>query len=80
VRDLLTVEEAAGELRVHPQTIRRWIADGELPAHRPGPRTIRISRRDLNRFMANSAKRDESTESAEPEPAAAVAAGQTTAA
>ena len=29
---MLTVEEIAEELRVHPETVRQWIRDGELIA------------------------------------------------
>lgn len=55
--DLLTVEEVAAELRVHHSTVRRWIAGGALRAHRPGPRSMRVSRPDLARFLAESAAR-----------------------
>lgn len=50
--DLLTVDEAAAALRVNPKTIRRWIAAGHLHAQRPGPRTMRITRVELERFLA----------------------------
>ncbi|MGW4333832.1 excisionase family DNA-binding protein [Rhodococcus koreensis] len=46
----LTVQQAADELGVSVITIRRRIADGSLPAHRLGPRLIRIRRADLDRF------------------------------
>jgi len=29
---MFTVEEVAEELRVHPETVRQWIRDGELIA------------------------------------------------
>lgn len=32
----LTVEQAAGHLRVSPQTVRRWIRNGELKATKQG--------------------------------------------
>ena len=46
----LTVEEVAEELRVHPETVRQWIREGELDAFDTG-RGYRISRFDLDNFM-----------------------------
>ena len=46
----LTVEEVAEELRVHPETVRQWIRDGELDAFDTG-RGYRISRVDLDDFI-----------------------------
>ena len=46
----LTVEEVADELRVHPETVRQWIRDGELEAFDTG-RGYRISRADLDAFV-----------------------------
>ena len=40
---LLTLIEAAEIARVHPRTIRRWVADGYLTGYRFGPRLIRIA-------------------------------------
>lgn len=45
--DLLTVSEAAQILRVAPETIRRRVRDGSLPACRLGSRAIRIHRADV---------------------------------
>jgi excisionase family DNA binding protein len=45
--EYLTVAEAAALLRVGPSTIWRWIKAGRLPAHRLGPRTVRIHRADV---------------------------------
>ena len=50
MRHALTIAQAADELGVSVKTIRRRIADGSLPAHRLGPRLIRIRRIDLDRF------------------------------
>ena len=47
--DLLTVREAAGELRMSPMTVRRYIAAGKLRAVRAG-RAIRIERSALDEF------------------------------
>lgn len=50
--DMLSIAEASGPdyLNCHPDTTRRLIARGELPAYRVG-RLIRIKRRDLERAM-----------------------------
>ena len=34
--DLLSVEEAAEKLRVHPETVRKWLRDGELEGEKFG--------------------------------------------
>jgi excisionase family DNA binding protein len=47
---LLTVKEAAERKRVHPETIRRWIAAGYLPARRIGPGLVRIDPADLDKL------------------------------
>ncbi len=46
----LTVEEVAEELRVHRETVRQWIREGELDAFDTG-RGYRISRKDLDDFV-----------------------------
>ncbi len=46
----LTVDEVAEELRVHPETVRQWIREGELDAFDTG-RGYRISRQDLDDFV-----------------------------
>lgn len=43
---LLTINESAKLLRVHPNTIRNLIVAGKLPAYRIG-RNIRIEEADL---------------------------------
>lgn len=47
----LTVAQAAERLQVSTKTIFRRIADGSLPSHRIGTKTIRIKDDDLNKFM-----------------------------
>lgn len=47
-RRYYTVADAAKLLTVSPSTVWRWIAAGRLPAHRFGPKTIRIRREDLD--------------------------------
>lgn len=48
--ELLTVQEAAGELRVSTMTVRRHIASGRLRAVRAG-RAVRIERSALDAFV-----------------------------
>ena len=46
--DLLTVEEAATRLKMNPQTVRRWIRRGLLPAAKVGGKEWRIRAEDLD--------------------------------
>jgi excisionase family DNA binding protein len=46
---LVTVEQAAAELRLHVKTVQRYIREGKLPAVRLG-KAYRISRSSLNLF------------------------------
>lgn len=46
--ELLTVEEAAREAKVNPQTLRKWIRQGKLDAVRYG-RSLRVKRSDLRK-------------------------------
>ncbi|MGZ3612175.1 MAG: helix-turn-helix domain-containing protein [Ktedonobacteraceae bacterium] len=48
---MLTVEEIAEELRVHPETVRQWIRDGELIAIDIS-KEYRVLRSDLDAFLA----------------------------
>jgi excisionase family DNA binding protein len=48
--EFLTVHEVAALLRLNPQTVRNWIAAGQLPAVRIG-RRVRITRADLERTI-----------------------------
>ena len=45
--EYVTVAEAATLLRVATSTIRRWIREGDLPAHRIGRRSVALRRADL---------------------------------
>lgn len=49
---MLTVEEVAQELRVHPETVRQWIRNGELIALDLS-KEYRILRSDLDAFIAS---------------------------
>ena len=49
----LTVDEAAAQIQVHPETIRRWLRDGRVVGvliSRAGGYRIRQS--ELDRFLA----------------------------
>jgi excisionase family DNA binding protein len=46
-----TIQQVAELLVVSPRTVRRWIAKGDLIAHRPGG-IIRIAEDDLRAFLA----------------------------
>lgn len=50
---LLTVAEVCELVRVHPQSVRRWIKEDGLPAIQFGGRTgYRIRLSDLEAFLA----------------------------
>ena len=46
-----SLDEAAEHLGVTTKTIRRYIARGILPAHRFGPRLIRVRLSDLDALV-----------------------------
>ena len=48
---LYSVREVAGQLGVHPETIRRLIHDGRLDAVRVG-RVLRVHRKAVEGFLA----------------------------
>ena len=49
---LYTVEEVASRLSVHPETVRKWIKNGELRATNLGGRAgYRIARSALEQFL-----------------------------
>jgi excisionase family DNA binding protein len=48
---LLTVEEVAAKLKASERSVRRYIANGDLPAYRWGARAIRIRVADLETLM-----------------------------
>lgn len=51
---LLTVPEVAATLRLHPDTVRRWLRAGQLPAvNLGGRRGYRVRRSELDRFLAS---------------------------
>jgi MerR family transcriptional regulator, light-induced transcriptional regulator len=48
--DLLTLQEAAEQLKVHYMTAYRWVRQGDLPAFKAGGR-LRVRRTDVDRFV-----------------------------
>lgn len=48
--ELLTVKEVADRVKVHPETVRGWIRDGELEAVDIGGE-YRIYKQDLDKFL-----------------------------
>ena len=48
--EFLTVADVADSLRVHPQTVRAWIARGDLGAIRIG-RTVRVRQADFQDML-----------------------------
>ena len=51
---LLTTEEAADRLRVHPATMRRWRLDGMGPRHLKVGSIYRYPAHDLEAWIAES--------------------------
>lgn len=49
---MLSVQAAAEHIGVSTRTIRRWIASGDLPARRVGPKLLRINVSDLESLGA----------------------------
>jgi len=56
---LVTVEQAAEELNLHPKTVLRYIRDGRLPATRVG-KSYRIARAKLDAFAGIASGKPES--------------------
>lgn len=53
--ELLTVEEVAQRLKLNPQTVRRWIRRGTLPATKIGRKEWRIRAADVYDCLAEPA-------------------------
>lgn len=49
--ELLTPEEAAGILKMRPETVREWLRTGRLKGLKAGPRMWRIKESDLVEFL-----------------------------
>lgn len=53
--EVLTIEEVAEELQVHPRTVRRAIAERGLPIVQLGRRVTRVRRVDLDAWLEEQA-------------------------
>jgi excisionase family DNA binding protein len=51
--EFLTAEQVAEKLQLHPRTVRRLLASGELPGKRIGGREWRVSVAALRAYMEN---------------------------
>ena len=51
---LLTTREVAEKLRLQLRQVYDLIRSGELPAHKLGHRTVRVSEEDLSAYLARS--------------------------
>jgi excisionase family DNA binding protein len=49
--ELLTIDEVAAELKLHPDTVRRYIREKKLTVIRIAPNSVRIRRSELERFL-----------------------------
>jgi excisionase family DNA binding protein len=64
-QDYLTPAQVAEELQVTVVTVRRWIANGALPASKVGPRRWMIRRADLDALVSGTATHDAVVEPSE---------------
>lgn len=51
VRQTMTLDEAATALRLSKQTVRAYIAAGQLSAYRVGPRAIRLDAAEVQQLL-----------------------------
>jgi excisionase family DNA binding protein len=49
--ELLTIEQVADKLQLHPDTIRRYIRERKLPSVRISATVVRIKQSDLDKFI-----------------------------
>jgi len=56
MEEVLTVDEVARYLRVHPMTVQRWCRSGDLPAAKIG-RAYRIKKSDLDKWWTRHSPR-----------------------
>lgn len=68
---LLSVAEVAKLLSVTEPTVREWIKDGKLQAHRAGARFWRIRQSEVDRMLSQQASNRPRAAAGGPRPAAA---------
>lgn len=66
--EYLSPAQVAEQLQVTTVTVRRWIASGELPAAKAGPRKWRIRRADVARMLSPQAPRSDAAPAASEDP------------
>ena len=66
--EYLSPAQVAEQLQVTTVTVRRWIASGELPAAKAGPRKWRIRRADVARMLSPEALRSNADLAASEDP------------
>ena len=49
--ELLTIDQVADELQLHPDTVRRYIRERKLVALRLSATNVRVRRSDLDKFI-----------------------------
>ncbi len=59
--ELMTVEEVSDQLKVHPESVRRWLREGRLTGYRISRRGGWRIRPDSVREMLESSPQDYST-------------------
>jgi excisionase family DNA binding protein len=62
---MLTVDEVATVLRVHPRSIQRWAREGRVPSVRVG-RSYRIARADVVRWMLDASSASDTAAGVSP--------------
>ena len=68
--ELLTVEQAAERIQMHPDTVRRLLRDGQLPGRKIGARQWRISADALKAYVEGGQEVPGAKKAAKKKPAA----------
>lgn len=51
-QELMTVEDIAARLKVHPESVRRWLREGQMMGYRMSRAAgWRVERREVERFL-----------------------------